>query len=53
MTVEAASPALIEKIRTSVTDSQGQYIIVNTLTGPMAASPGNNFALAAGTSLQR
>jgi hypothetical protein len=34
-------------------DSEGQYIIVNTLTGPMAVGAGNNFALAAGTVLQR
>jgi hypothetical protein len=34
-------------------DGQGQYIIVGTLTGPMAAKPGNNFALATGMSLQR
>lgn len=34
-------------------DSQGQYIIVNTLAGPIAVGRGNNFALATGTSLQR
>ena len=26
VTVEAASPALIEKVRTAVTDSQGRYL---------------------------
>jgi hypothetical protein len=29
VTVEAASPALIEKVRTVVTDSQGEYKIVD------------------------
>jgi len=29
VTVEAASPALIEKVRTVVTDAAGQYKIVN------------------------
>ena len=29
VTVEAASPALIEKVRTVVTDAAGQYRIVN------------------------
>ena len=29
VTVEAASPALIEKVRTTVTDSGGQYRIVD------------------------
>jgi hypothetical protein len=33
VTVEAASPALIEKIRTAVTDEQGQYKIVNLVPG--------------------
>src|SRR6202795_2310069 len=33
VTVEAASPALIEKVRTAVTDNQGQYKIVNLLAG--------------------
>src|SRR5437870_1941199 len=32
-TVEAASPALIEKVRTSVTDAQGQYKIVDLRPG--------------------
>src|SRR5437667_2412036 len=33
VTVEAASPALIEKVRTAVTDEQGQYRIVDLRTG--------------------
>ena len=33
VTVEAASPALIEKVRTAVTDSAGQYTIVNLPVG--------------------
>jgi hypothetical protein len=33
VTVEAASPALIEKVRTVVTDDQGQYKIVNLPVG--------------------
>ena len=33
VTVEAASPALIEKVRTGVTDSAGQYKIVNLVPG--------------------
>ena len=33
VTVEAASPALIEKIRTVVTDSDGQYKIINLRPG--------------------
>lgn len=34
-------------------DADGRYILVETLGGPIAASPGNNFALAAGASLTR
>ncbi|HET9567382.1 MAG TPA: carboxypeptidase-like regulatory domain-containing protein, partial [Vicinamibacterales bacterium] len=34
VTVEASSPALIEKIRTVVTDGSGQYQIVNLPPGP-------------------
>ncbi|HEX3764917.1 MAG TPA: DUF1565 domain-containing protein, partial [Kofleriaceae bacterium] len=34
-------------------DSDGRYILVETLAGPIAASPGNNFAIAAGSSLTR
>ena len=33
VTVEAASPALIEKVRTVVTDSAGQYKIINLRAG--------------------
>jgi hypothetical protein len=33
VTVEAASPALIEKVRTAVTDSQGQYKIIDLRPG--------------------
>ena len=33
VTVEAASPALIEKVRTAVTDSSGQYRITELLPG--------------------
>jgi hypothetical protein len=33
VTVEAASPVLIEKVRTTVTDGTGQYRIVNLLGG--------------------
>ena len=33
VTVEAASPALIEKVRTAVTESTGQYSIVNLRPG--------------------
>ncbi len=32
--VEASSPALIEKVRTAVTDGAGQYKIVNLVPGP-------------------
>ena len=33
VTVEAASPALIEKVRTTVTDAEGRYSIVNLRPG--------------------
>ena len=33
VTVEAASPALIEKVRTAVTDGTGQYAIENLRPG--------------------
>ena len=33
VTVEAASPALIEKMRTVVTDGEGQYKIINLRAG--------------------
>ena len=34
VTVEAASPVLIEKVRSAVTDGSGQYRIENLLPGP-------------------
>ncbi len=34
VSVEASSPALIEKVRTAVTDGAGQYKIVNLVPGP-------------------
>jgi hypothetical protein len=34
-------------------DGDGRYIVVGTLDGPIAAASGNNFALVAGTSVQR
>ncbi len=38
VTVEAASPALIEKTRTVVTDSDGQYKIINLRPGTYGVS---------------
>ena len=38
VSVEAASPALIEKVRTVVTDSQGQYKIVDLRPGIYSAT---------------
>src|SRR4051812_41793286 len=38
VTVEASSPALIEKVRTVVTDAQGQYKIVDLRPGVYKAS---------------
>ena len=38
VTVEAASPALIEKVRTAVTDGRGQYLIVALETGTYAVT---------------
>ena len=38
VTVEAASPALIEKVRTAVTDSQGVYRIVDLRPGVYAVT---------------
>ncbi len=38
VTVEAASPALIEKVRSVVTDEQGQYKIINLVPGTYAVS---------------
>ena len=33
VTVEAASPVLIEKVRSAVSDEQGQYKLINLLPG--------------------
>jgi hypothetical protein len=38
VTVEAASPAIIEKVRTAVTDGQGQYKIVDLRPGSYTVS---------------
>jgi hypothetical protein len=40
VTVEAASPALIEKVRTVVTDGEGQYKIVDLRPGTYAVTFG-------------
>src|SRR5262245_36663169 len=37
VTVEVASPALIEKVRTAVTDGSGQYRILDLRPGPYSA----------------
>src|SRR5438876_5975717 len=49
VTVEAASPALIEKIRTAVTDQQGNYKIVDLRPGTYTVS----FSLAGFAALKR
>src|SRR5437870_6510693 len=38
VTVEAASPVLIEKVRTAVTDAAGQYKIINLVPGTYAVT---------------
>lgn len=38
VTVEAASPALIEKVRTTVTDAQGQYRVIGLRPGTYTVS---------------
>ena len=38
VTVEASSPALIEKVRTAVTDDSGQYRIVDLRPGTRKSS---------------
>src|SRR2546426_10650523 len=49
VTVEASSAALIEKIRTVLTDSEGQYKIVDVRPGPYAVT----FSLAGFSTLRR
>ena len=49
VTVEAASPALIEKVRTAVTDGTGQYRIEDLRPGTYAVT----FALPGFTTLKR
>src|SRR5262245_16417639 len=38
VTVEAASPALIEKVRSAVTDSEGIYRVINLAPGTYAVT---------------
>src|SRR5687767_1655766 len=45
VTVEASSPALLEKVRTAVTDGSGQYLITALRPGPYTVTfslPGFN-----------
>jgi len=49
VTVEAASPALIEKVRTAVTDGSGQYRIVNLPPGTYSVT----FSLTGFSSVKR
>src|SRR5690242_15059540 len=49
VTVEAASPALIEKARTAVTDTTGQYRIIDLRAGTYTVT----FALNGFTTLKR
>jgi hypothetical protein len=49
VTVEAASPALIEKVRTAVTDDQGQYKIVDLRPGTYSVT----FTLAGFSTVKR
>ena len=49
VSVEAASPVLIEKVRTAVTDGNGQYQIVNLLPGTYALT----FSLGGFTGVKR
>ena len=55
VTVEAASPALIEKVRTAVSDGSGQYTIVNLPPGVYSVSftlPGFNVVKREGLQVQ-
>ena len=59
VTVEAASPALIEKVRSVVSDGTGQYQIVNLVPGSYTVSAKNAgevfqraFAVQAGAAVQ-
>jgi hypothetical protein len=49
VTVEAASPALIEKVRSAVTDAQGRYTITNLRPGAYSVS----FSLAGFNTVKR
>ena len=49
VTVEAASPALIERVRTAVTDDRGQYLIIDLRPGAYAVT----FTLPGFTSVRR
>ena len=49
VTVEASSPALIEKVRTAVTDGQGQYRIIELRPGTYAVT----FSLAGFSTVRR
>src|SRR5688572_22324951 len=49
VTVEAASPALIEKVRTAVTDNAGQYRMVDLRPGRYTVT----FSLAGFTTVRR
>src|SRR5438874_5411823 len=49
VTIEAASPALIEKIRTAITDAQGQYKIIDLRPGTYTVT----FALTGFNSVKR
>jgi hypothetical protein len=54
VTVEAASPALIEKVRSAVTDGTGQFQIVNLVPGTYSVTftlPGFNTVVRSGVEL--
>src|SRR6187399_500342 len=55
VTVEAASPALIEKVRSTVTDGTGQYVIENLRPGEYSVTftlPGFSVVRREGVALQ-